>query len=265
MNNDRLSNTKKNFNRASKTYDKEAYVHQQVANYLYCHLTKHGHSSKILDIGSGTSILSNFITKNFPEENIVNSDLSEEMLKVAKKKYPHSQFILSDMRNLPFSEEFDLVLSSMSLQWLEDPTEIVDVISKHLKNNGNFAVSVVLKGTFAQITRLRKKIVDDSISSGLDNSSQAERLPIFDDLMAAFNTSNLTLNRAEKHLFKQQYETAEDCFTAIKNLGIAGDSNRKLSREEFKTLLDSYKAEISALEMSPELDYQVGFFWGTKS
>ena len=265
MNIERIATTKKNFNRASNTYDQEAYVHRQVAKYLYTHLNRPRLVNNILDIGSGTSILSEFITKNFSDEIIYNTDLSDEMLRVAQNKFKKSHFIHANMLELPFGEDFDIVLSSMSLQWLEDPEKIVEIVSKHLKTGASFAISVVMRGTFDRITRLRKLIVSESGTNLADNSSQAERLPTFEHLKSSFNSSKLTLNRSEKHLFKHHYKNVEDCFSAIKNLGIAGNSQRKLSQEEFKKLIQSYKNEISDFNLAPELDYQVGFFWGIKS
>jgi len=64
--------------------------------------------NSILDISCGTGDLVNELSKEY---EVVGSDISAEMINVAKKKYPHLIFYVSDMVDLSLENKFDLILS----------------------------------------------------------------------------------------------------------------------------------------------------------
>lgn len=64
--------------------------------------------NSILDISCGTGDLVNELSKEY---EVVGSDRSAEMINVAKKKYPHLLFYISDMVDLSLENKFDLILS----------------------------------------------------------------------------------------------------------------------------------------------------------
>jgi ubiquinone/menaquinone biosynthesis C-methylase UbiE len=52
--------------------------------------------------------------------NVVGSDLAEKLLDLAKKAHPDIEFVLADMRNLPFSDEsFRAIWASAVLHHVE--------------------------------------------------------------------------------------------------------------------------------------------------
>lgn len=62
----------------------------------------------ILDISCGTGDLINELSREY---DVVGSDKSVEMIKIAKRKYPHLTFYVSDMIDLSLENKFDLILS----------------------------------------------------------------------------------------------------------------------------------------------------------
>jgi len=68
-------------------------------------------NKKILDVGCGTGIATNFFKCG------AGIDPSEELLKIATKKFPEIKFIKSSAENLPFKDdEFDAVISLTAIQ-----------------------------------------------------------------------------------------------------------------------------------------------------
>lgn len=100
----------------AKHYDDLANIYDnEYANDLYLSEDKIVYSAvskinggKLLDVGCGTgNLLDNL---NIPKEQYVGIDISEEMISVAKKKFPQFIFHQGGMNKLPFKDnEFDIL------------------------------------------------------------------------------------------------------------------------------------------------------------
>ena len=262
MNQNKISKTEKQFSKAAKTYDANANIHRNVAGYLLAHSKFTATNDLILDIGSGTGILSELLISQFTPDYILNVDLSFEMLQKGREKFPTSAFVQANISSLPFACKFNTVVSSMALQWLEHPKIIAEIIASTLTSKGVFACSIVLKGTFELITNLRAEILGQNHEN---NESQAERLPSFEDLKFSFKEFGLNLRRSEQHGFTQKFESIEQPFQAIRDLGISGTANRSLTKDEVIELKKRYAERLQKDKLNPYLDYKVGFFWGERS
>lgn len=85
----------------------------------------------ILDDGCGTGHLAEFL----PSEKIIGLDISEGMLKYARKRIP--QVTKGDAQNLPFGDEiFDCVFARALLHHLPEPERGVREIKRVLKKGG---------------------------------------------------------------------------------------------------------------------------------
>jgi len=72
--------------------------------------------SSVLEIGCGTGEL----LKKVEPKRGVGIDFSEEMIKIAKNKYPDLSFITMDAENLDLNEKFDYIILSDLIGHLED-------------------------------------------------------------------------------------------------------------------------------------------------
>jgi len=80
-------------------------------------------SPKILDLGAGTGLLTKYIFEKYTQSKYTLIDLSEEMLKVAKKRFKeHDNFkyVVADYSIQKFEESFDIIISSLSIHHLDD-------------------------------------------------------------------------------------------------------------------------------------------------
>lgn len=125
---------KHRFASAAMAYDQHALLQREVADILIQKLYKDmdQHPQSILEIGCGTGYLTKQLGFLFPNSHIVGLDLAPAMLKVCRKTYPQGNYLAADGEQLPFTAPFDLIASSLCLQWFQQP----EVSLKNLINLG---------------------------------------------------------------------------------------------------------------------------------
>jgi ubiquinone/menaquinone biosynthesis C-methylase UbiE len=103
---------------------------------------------EVLDLGSGTGILSVELAKAFPGLEFVGLDLSEAAVTIAREQVaesavaPRVSFERGDAQEIPFDDgSFDLVVSSNTLHLLERPIEMFNEVQRVLRPTGRFIVS----------------------------------------------------------------------------------------------------------------------------
>lgn len=92
---------------------------------------------KILDIGTGTGQTAKDLLQK--DVVIIGIDISETMLKIAKKKYPKISFIKNDCLNLSFKKNcFDLITMTFCLRNIQNIENALKEINQVLKKSGFF-------------------------------------------------------------------------------------------------------------------------------
>ncbi len=95
---------------------------------------------KVLDVGCGTGRLERKLIDAGAE--IIGIDVSSEMIKAAKKKFPKVEFVKGDIENLPFEDEaFDLVVCSFVVVHLKNLDKAFEEIYRVLKPGGTFVLT----------------------------------------------------------------------------------------------------------------------------
>ncbi|MGJ7910012.1 class I SAM-dependent methyltransferase [Neobacillus sp. LXY-1] len=105
---------------------------------------------KILDLGCGTGDLA----KNLAGlgADVVGVDKSENMVFQAQNKYPELSFVVQDVTQLSFQEDFDAVFSNATLHWVKQPEKALKSIFTCLKKGGRFVAEFGGKGNVQLIT-----------------------------------------------------------------------------------------------------------------
>ena len=133
----------------SKAYNKTACKYIKVFNKNPNYLAvlkkivkKISKNSRALDAGSGSGIpVSRFLSKRF---NVTGIDISDKMIKLARKNVPNAKFIKMSMTNLNFKPEtFSLICSFFALFHVkkEEIPKVLKKFHKILKNNGYLMLS----------------------------------------------------------------------------------------------------------------------------
>ncbi len=116
---------KKFFNRAAKSYDHAAILQEEILGRLLGRLQYIRHQPQtIIDIGCGTGKAVPGLQKAYSGARVVAVDLAHEMALRARERYrwlARKRVVTADMERLPFADNsFDLVFSSLALQWCND-------------------------------------------------------------------------------------------------------------------------------------------------
>lgn len=146
-----------NFSSKASEYNLRANVQKKVAKKL-CQLfienypSKNNQKIRILDLGSGTSFVAKNLLKKIENCEIYELDLSLEMLNIFQKNPKKIMKICADIESLPFTESsFDAIISSFSLQWIENFENLFDVLKKLLKPRAILAFSIPDNQSFQEL------------------------------------------------------------------------------------------------------------------
>lgn len=101
---------------------------------------------RILDIGTGTGIMIPFYEKYLVDGRIVAMDYSKKMIEIARSKYPEKDhpmisYVVSDVYELKYDAEFDLVVCYSSFPHFVDQHLAVKILSKALRKGGHLVVA----------------------------------------------------------------------------------------------------------------------------
>lgn len=93
----------------------------------------------VLDLCCGTGDLAGIIKKIQPQACVTGIDFSENMLDIAKDKYPNVQFFQGDATNLPYEDNtFDIVTMGFGLRNIQNAEKAIEEVYRILKPNGKF-------------------------------------------------------------------------------------------------------------------------------
>ncbi|MBF0125087.1 MAG: methyltransferase domain-containing protein [Magnetococcales bacterium] len=113
------------FAKAVPGYPQQAVVQRQIARQLASQAFRVGlpDRCRILEIGCGTGFLSELLRQGYPAATLVCSDLVPEMVRHCRQGMRGSaatRFVVMDGEQPAVAAGFDLVVSSLALQWFHD-------------------------------------------------------------------------------------------------------------------------------------------------
>lgn len=112
---------------------------QNVIDYI-CSELENSTKVKILDIGCGTGIATKQLKTQLPMSEIFATDISNEMVDIARIHNEHITFHVAAVNNQPFvSDMFDIITAFSSFHWFCDKESILE-IQRILKSDGKFII-----------------------------------------------------------------------------------------------------------------------------
>ena len=116
----------------SEEFDNDTSDNKYIDKFLQCLNGK-----KILDVGCGTGRDCKYIEQK--GYDVIGIDISKEMLKIAKEKYPKGKFAIMDMTNIDYPDNtFDGIMANCSLFHIPEEllSQTIESFKRVLKNNG---------------------------------------------------------------------------------------------------------------------------------
>jgi demethylmenaquinone methyltransferase/2-methoxy-6-polyprenyl-1,4-benzoquinol methylase len=145
--NPKMVNPKKKdfFNEKAGVWDEISVHNLEKVQYIAELLEIHG-GDRILDVGTGTGILIPFYERYLVDGSVVAVDYSEKMIEVARSKYPEKEhplisYLVSDVYELKYDAEFDLVVCYSCFPHFVDQPLALKILSKALRKGGRLAVA----------------------------------------------------------------------------------------------------------------------------
>ncbi|MCU0640495.1 MAG: malonyl-ACP O-methyltransferase BioC [Candidatus Margulisbacteria bacterium] len=129
---------KRNFSRSAPDYDRHAALQQRMAAELLASLPALK-PHRILDLGCGTGRLTRQLADLFPQASVVGLDIAPGMIEVAGREgRPNLHFMVGDGEEVTGVEEWDLIVSNATLQWL-NAEQVLARAARALKARGLLA------------------------------------------------------------------------------------------------------------------------------
>lgn len=149
------------FGRAAGFYDAHAVLQRYVLELCVELVLRDGlNPLRLLDVGCGTGRLSVVAKERCLPWQIVSTDLTFPMCRQVAAQFPH--VVNADAQALPFADaSFDAVISSLTLQWVQNLPLALSEMARVLRPGGVAALSIFgpktlseLKYAFAQVDQL---------------------------------------------------------------------------------------------------------------
>lgn len=125
-------------------YAKYSSGQEKWAKELLAKLKLNGNEA-VLDLGCGDGRITVEIAAMVNNGSVIGVDNSEEMIKLAKERYPAEKYInfsfmVMDAKEIKFTGKFDVVFSNAALHWVDDHKKVLEGINRSLKPGGRFLI-----------------------------------------------------------------------------------------------------------------------------
>jgi len=200
---------------AAADYERISGLQRAMAEEVLARLDLDG-ARRILDVGCGNGKITAEIATRVPHATVLGVDPSHEMIEFATGHYagacPNLQFEVADARELPYREEFDLVVSFNALHWISEQEEALRSNRSAMKPGGMAQLRFVPHGPRKSLEHVLR---------------ETRQSPRWEPFFRGFHRPYL-------HLAPEEYsELAEKCGLKVQSVHVSDKSWDFLSRSGF--------------------------------
>jgi len=227
------------FSAAASTYHRLAGIQRRVAVKLMELMPRRPAPSRILEIGCGTGLLTEMLSRAFPSATIDAVDISPAMIKKARENLAGNKLvnlIAADAEKLAETKKYPLIVSNCALHWMEPLQMIIRKLSAMLEPNGSLAIAVMMRGTLLELNSARNRIAP--------HKPPRVTLPAESDARRAINETDLAICARYSETIRLEYSSAEKMLKQLHDQGLTGGNNMHgrnlLTRSELSSLIADY-------------------------
>jgi len=217
------------FDRAAENYDKFAVLQNEVCHRLLEKLDVVKIAPKmILDAGAGTGSAISPLFARYKKAQVVALDLSENMLNRSARhgsffRSPH--LVCADVERLPFADNvFDLVFSSLSMQWCNDLNAAFLEAKRVLKPGGLFVFTIFGPDTLKELRSSWNKV---------DGAEHVNRFIDMHDIGDALLQDGFAEPVMEAEMMTVTYRSVDEIMHDLKAIGANVTASAANSRMAF--------------------------------
>ncbi len=251
------------FNKAADNYNLHSALQYNIAMDLltYCQ-DDFNLESTIIDLGSGTGYLLDLIkTKDLEYKYLYMLDIAYNMSNITKKKSKTKELsINTDINHLPIANNSaNLILSSMTLQWLENLDDIFVNIYNILKSEGKFIATIVGDGSLHE---LKQSFAQYNLANKINNFMDPKQLEIYLDNL---NIKNYKIWQKQYSIsYKNTYEILKNIKAIGANYNYKNSNNSYLSKNKLSLIESFYRNNFSTHKNLLPLTWNIIFIEFTK-
>ncbi len=126
------------FDNLAGTWDKNQVVNHEIMNTI---VENSGVSAgkSVLDVACGTGVMFPYYLDRGAV--VTGIDISSEMVKLAREKFPDLSVLCGDVECYPFKEKFDAVVIHNAFPHFENPERLIENLTPLVKQGGTFSVA----------------------------------------------------------------------------------------------------------------------------
>ena len=212
----------RNFSDAAGTYDFWAKPQKEIARRLVELLAIGQTKNNVLDLGCGTGNIIDQVLRLDPATRILGIDIAPGMIDFCTKRWndsPEINFIKDDICHFTPTENYDLILSSCTFQWIKDIPDVIKKFTNSLCNDGILAIAVLLDGSFSELKNSYKSLFGSNLPGPKYRTDNY--------YVDALQTSNLKIITAKVETV-ESYFSGLDLLKYFKNIGATFKHKQKL-------------------------------------
>ncbi len=158
---------KHSFDKGADCYDKHSGVQQKISENLldlfFNELKENQEGFSLLDLGCGTGFCSKKISENVSLTKIHLLDISNKMIKKSKIRFKNQNvfFFQNDFDFFDNFENYNLIVSNMSLHWSKDFLKLIKKMLHSIKKNSIVLLSFPNSRSFNNLKTKHHKLIND--------------------------------------------------------------------------------------------------------
>lgn len=220
------------FGSAAKTYEQQAPVQKWTAGLLRQYVESLGLTNvhNILEIGCGTGFLTREVMDIFPDANWTVTDLSADMLETCQQNIPvKATFSQMDGEYPTVDGPFDLIVSSLAMQWFVDLPAGLGRLSDLLSPHGHMVFTTLGSKSFQE---WRNCLEDLALPVGLHDYPSLQEAQSFDLTGRIIGFSS--------RIKKQDYQNGFAFLKALKSIGAQSPKSgyRTMNAKEMRKVIN---------------------------